>query len=412
MVKKPNFKVKLTAFIVTAIFMLSLTNVFAAPLTKDPPKGYATALPGKNDPGVLVYEDFETSVMDEDGFVGKFQGTQPDDPDIPAATIEVVTGVSKSGSKSLKVSKRGVSALGDPMGYNTVSYKDIGIDITEAFVKDPANRDKTDTYFVSAWVKNVDPSVTQYFWLQLQYGTSAEVWLPGQTYFEVKGSDWTQIGIAVVDGKIYYTPFGEDSTKSGIYATRSGLTTWSALKFITKNPKKDPKDKDERTIQTNYDFYVDDIIIWKVEDASKLVAELPTDDDPTPTTAPTKAPDSSGDKSSSTAPTDDPKSDGDVSGSDDVSADVSSDDVSGGDISSGTDSDVNGEDPDDKDSAVTSEPDDKSSTVDSGGEDKPDDEGKKSSANLPLIIGGIVLGAAAIVLAAVFVLKKKKEINE
>lgn len=256
--------------------LLMLTSVSAAPLARDPAKGYATALPVKTDAGVLVYEDFEGAVKDDDGYVGKFSGTQPDDSSIPAATIEVVTGTARSGSSALKVSKRGVSALGSPMGYNTVAYRDIGLDIADKYEKDLDNRNKTDTYFISAWVKNVDPSVTQYFWLQLQYGGSGEVWLPGQTYFKVSGSEWTQIGIAVAEGNKYYVPFIEDSTKSAIYPPRSGISTWSALKFITRNPKNDPKDQNEPMIQTNYDFYVDDIMIWKVDDASKLVAELPS----------------------------------------------------------------------------------------------------------------------------------------
>ena len=69
----------------------------------------------------------------------------------------------------------------------------------------------------------------------------------------------TQIGIAVVDGKTYYVPFIEDTTKSGIYAPRNGVSTWSALKFITKNPKVNPTDTNEKVVQTNGDFYVDDL---------------------------------------------------------------------------------------------------------------------------------------------------------
>ncbi len=254
----------------------------AAPLTKDAPKGYATAVPGKNDSGVLTYQDFETDKKNDEGLIGKFAATQPDDTNVAPATIELVKNVAHSGSTSLKVSARGQSAAGDPMGYNTVCYKDIGIDIGEKFVKDAANKNKTDTYFISAWVRNVDPTVTQYFWLQLQYGGSGEVWLPGQTYFEVKGDTWTQIGIAVVNGETYYVPFTEDSTKSGIYAPRNGLSTWSSLKFITKNPKQDPTNTNEAIVQTNGDFYVDDIVIWKVDDASKLTPTLPTENtDPT-----------------------------------------------------------------------------------------------------------------------------------
>ena len=266
----------------------------AAPLEKDPPKGYATSTPGKDDDGVLTFQDFETDTIDEEGQVGKFSATQPDDTSIPPATIEVVSDVAHSGSKSLKVSARGKNADGSPQGYNTLTYASIGIDIGEMFVKDSANANKTDTYFISAWVRNVDPSVTQYFWLQLQYGGSGEVWLPGQTYFEVKGDEWTQIGIAVVNGETYYVPFIEDTTKSGIYAPRA-TSTWSALKFITKNPKADPTDTNEKVVQTNDDFYIDDIVIWRV-DASQLTPELPREENPTTpetpggedTTAPTE----------------------------------------------------------------------------------------------------------------------------
>lgn len=257
----------------------------AAPLENDPPKGYATSIPGKTDAGVLTYQDFETDKIDEEGRVGKFSATQPDDTSIPPATIEIVNNVAHSGKKSLKVSARGQNADGTPQGYNTLTYADIGVDIGAKFVKDSANKKKTESYFISAWVRNVDPSVTQYFWLQLQYGQSGEVWLPGQTYFEVKGDTWTQIGISVVDGKTYYVPFIEDTTKAGIYAPRA-TSTWSAMKFITKNPKVNPADTNEKVVQTNYDFYVDDIVIWKVDDTSKLVPELPQEGGGTTTQKP------------------------------------------------------------------------------------------------------------------------------
>jgi hypothetical protein len=268
--------------VLAAVATLMTLTASAAPLKKDPAKGYATSLPSKNDSGVLVYEDFEKSTKDEEGRIGKFSATVPDDTSINPATIEIVSGVAHSGSKSLKVSARGKNGNGDPQGYNTVSYKNIGVDINEKFVKELSKPNKTDTYFISAWVRNVDPKVTQYFWLQLQYGGSGEVWLPGQTYFEVTGDKWTQIGIVVANDKTYYLPFTEDTTKSGIYAPRSS-STWSALKFITKNPKKDPKNINERVVQTNYDFYVDDIVIWKVDDASKLIAELPNSSETTTT---------------------------------------------------------------------------------------------------------------------------------
>ena len=266
----------------------------AAPLEKDPPGGYATSIPGASDANVLTYQDFESDTIDAEGQIGKFSATQPDDTSIPPATIKVVSGVSHSGSKSLLVSARGQSADGSPQGYNTLTYADIGVDIGEKFVKDSANANKTENYFISAWIRNADPSVTQYFWLQLQYGGSGEVWLPGQTYFEVKGDEWTQIGVAVVNGQTYYVPFTEDTTKAGIYAPRA-TSTWSALKFITKNPKANPADTNEKVVQTNGDFYIDDIVIWRVEDASQLVADLPQEETPTtvppetgsdPTTAP------------------------------------------------------------------------------------------------------------------------------
>lgn len=43
----------------------------AAPLEKDPPKGYATKVPGKNDAGVLTYQDFETDKLNDEGLIGK-----------------------------------------------------------------------------------------------------------------------------------------------------------------------------------------------------------------------------------------------------------------------------------------------------------------------------------------------------
>ena len=270
--------------LVSASLATSLAAVFlainasAAALTKDPTKGYATKLPASGDSGILVSEDFETDTIDSStGIIGKFAPTVPDDTSVPPATITVVNNVAHSGSKSLKVSARGTNGAGDPMGYNTLSYKDIGLDLAAKFVKDASNPNKTDNYFISAWIRNVDPNQTQYFWLQLQYGGSGEVWLPGQTYYEVKGDAWTQIGIAVVNGQTYYQPFIEDSTTSGIYAPRNGVSTWSAMKFITKNPRANPTDTNEKIIQTNGDFYVDDIVIWRVDDASKLVATLPAD---------------------------------------------------------------------------------------------------------------------------------------
>lgn len=297
--KKSIFKKAITLVMGFALILsVSLSSVSAAPLKRDPVKGYATTLPGKGGAGVLTFQDFESDVKDGEGRIGKFSATVPDNTDIPPAKIEIVSGVSKSGSKSLKVSNRGKSPTGEPQGYNTVTYSNIGIDIGTAFTKDAANKNKTENYFISAWVKNVDPSVTQYFWLQLQYGGSGEVWLPGQTYYEVKGSEWKQVGIVVSGDSAYYAPFVEDSTKSGIYAPRDGISTWSALKFITKNPKADPTDKNEKVIQTNYDFYVDDIVIWKVDDTSKLLEKLPDNSQTTP--APTTA--TTGGNATSTEP--------------------------------------------------------------------------------------------------------------
>lgn len=272
----------LTALAVAASF--SVFTASAAPLTKDAPKGYAQTVPGKNDAGVLTSENFETDKIDENGVIGKFAASIPDDSAISPAKIEVVSGVSHSGSKSLKVSARGTNASGEPQGYNTLLYKDIGVDIAGKFVKDSSNANKTENYYITAWVRNVDPKVTQYFWVQLQYGGSGEVWLPGDTYYKVSGSSWTQIGVAVVNNKVYYEPFTEDSTKSGLYPPRN-LTTWSAMKFITKNPKVNPADVNEKIVQTNNDFYIDDIVIWKVTDTSKLVATLPTSAGSTKTTA-------------------------------------------------------------------------------------------------------------------------------
>ena len=95
----------------------------AAPLEKDPPKGYATKVPGKNDAGVLTYQDFETDKLNDEGLIGKFSATEPDDTSISPAKIEVVSNVAHSGKKALKVSARGKSADGSPMGYNTLTYR-------------------------------------------------------------------------------------------------------------------------------------------------------------------------------------------------------------------------------------------------------------------------------------------------
>lgn len=259
---------KILGVLITISLVLAATVVFAAPLAYDPPAGYTNVLPSRAE--AFVYVDFEDNSMEP------FRATVPDDSSIPPATLTIVNNVARSGNRSVRVSQRG-GGDGTSGGYNTIMLGDIGPMIAANFVVDPDNFRKTETYFISAWVKNVDPNVTQYFWLQLQYGGSGEVWFPGRTYFEVSGSEWTQIGIST-EG--YYLPFGEDSTGSGIYRPR-GTSTWSALKFITRNPRT----PDEPMVQTNYDFYVDDIVIWKLEpNDTRLVASIPT-----PTAAPTSA---------------------------------------------------------------------------------------------------------------------------
>jgi len=260
---------KILGVLITISLILAATVIFAAPLAYDPPAGYTNVLPSRSE--AFVYVDFENNSMEP------FRATVPDDSSIPPATLTIVNNVAKSGSRSVKVTQRG-GGDGTSGGYNTIMLGDIGPMIASNFVIDPDNFKKTETYFISAWVKNVDPNVTQFFWLQLQYGGSGEVWFPGRTYFEVSGSEWTQIGVSV-NG--YYLPFGEDSTGSGIYRPR-GTTTWSGLKFITRNPRV----PDEPMVQTNYDFYVDDIIIWKLDaNDSRIVTSLPTPTNPPAATA-------------------------------------------------------------------------------------------------------------------------------
>lgn len=67
---------------------------------------------GKNDAGVLTYQDFETDKLNDEGLIGKFSATEPDDTSISPAKIEVVSNVAHSGKKALKVSARGKSADG------------------------------------------------------------------------------------------------------------------------------------------------------------------------------------------------------------------------------------------------------------------------------------------------------------
>lgn len=85
----------------------------AAPLEKDPPKGYATKVPGKNDAGVLTYQDFETDKLNDEGLIGKFSCHR-------AGRYFHFAGQNRSGQpmwphsgkKALKVSARGKSADG------------------------------------------------------------------------------------------------------------------------------------------------------------------------------------------------------------------------------------------------------------------------------------------------------------
>ena len=268
--------------------------VQAAPIKKDPPAGYTTALPQPSDYGVLIYEDFEKDLGDATGRIGKLSVTVPEDQGIPAPTVEITDEAAFNGTRSLKVSNRGTDRQGNPMGYNTLNYENVALDIANLFVKDPDNRNKTDTYYFSAWVRNVDPELTQYFWVQLQYGGSGEVWSPDDTYFEVTGDKWTLIGGKVVNGQIYYMPFVEDATGSGVSPGRTGMTSWSGMKLVTRNPL----EEGQEMVQTNGDFYIDDIVFWRANDTSDCIKTLPEDDgrdypDPKPTLSPDGNTDSS-----------------------------------------------------------------------------------------------------------------------
>lgn len=261
--------------------------VQAAPIQKDPPAGYTTALPQPSDYGVLIYEDFEKALGDATGRMGKLSVTVPEDQGISAPTVEITDEAAFNGTCSLKVSNRGTDREGNPMGYNTLNYENIALDIANLFVKDPDNRNKTDTYYFSAWVRNVDPTITQYFWVQLQYGGSGEVWFPDDTYFEVTGDEWTLIGGKVVNGQIYYMPFVEDATGSGVSPGRTGMTSWSGMKLVTRNPLEEGREM----VQTNGDFYIDDIVFWRANDTSDCIETLPEDDgknypDPKPSMTP------------------------------------------------------------------------------------------------------------------------------
>ena len=243
-----------------AIMLVLAAAVSAAPLEKDPPKGSTAKLPAKGAANVLVYEDFESNSL------GLFTGSVPDDTSKSPAKVEVVSGGAHGGSKCVKVSARGETADGSFGGYNTIQLPNIAQLIAEKFVKDASNPNQSESYFCSAWVKNVSPDDKQTFWLQLQYGGSGEVWLTGANYYEVKGDQWTQIGVSVKNGQVEYQPFIEDTTRSGVYQAR-GTTTWSALKFLTK----EPRDADGNVKQTGKDFLIDDIVIWKVDNDADFV---------------------------------------------------------------------------------------------------------------------------------------------
>ncbi len=279
---------RMTAVLLSAALAAGGTlAVQAAPLKKDPPAGYITALPQPTDHGVLIYEDFEKALGDATGRMGKFTATVPEDQGIDPPTVEITDEAAFNGTRSLKVSNRGTDREGNPMGYNTLNYENIALDIANFFVKDPDNRNKTDTYYFSAWVRNVDPTITQYFWVQLQYGGSGEVWFPDDTYFEVSGDEWTLIGGEIRNGQIYYMPFVEDSTGSGVSPGRTGMTSWSGMKLVTRNPL----EEGQEMVQTNGDFYIDDIVFWRANDTSDCIQTLPEDDgkeypDPKPSMTP------------------------------------------------------------------------------------------------------------------------------
>jgi len=256
---------KALSVIAAFVILLNLAIIAtAAPLTKDQPKGSTAKLPKKGDANVLVYEDFESNSL------GLFTGSVPDDTSKSPAKVEVVPGGANGGKYCVKVSGRGETADGSFGGYNTIQLPNIAQLIAAKFKKDPSNANHTETYYCSAWVKNDAPDVKQTFWVQLQYGGSAEVWLTGANYYETKGNEWKQIGIAIRNGQVEYQPFTEDTTKSGIYEAR-GTTTWSALKFITK----EPRDADGNVKQTGKDFYIDDIVIWKVDNDADIIKDSP-----------------------------------------------------------------------------------------------------------------------------------------
>ncbi len=268
---------RLLALVAVGASALLLPTAWAAPLKKDPPAGYATELPDPDDPGVLIYEDFEIATGDATGRIGRLEVTVPEERGVNPPKIEITDEMAKNGTRCLKVSNRGVSKTEDgnsPNGYNTLNFNNVAFDISTLFQRDPNNKNKTENYFFTAWVRNVDPNVTQYFYPQMQYGGSGEVWLPDGDYYKVTGSDWTLVGGKIRGGKVYFCPFTEDMTGSGVYVGRQGLTSWSFLKLITHNPYV----PGQSFVTTADDFYVDDIVFWRVADPATLTAELPEDD--------------------------------------------------------------------------------------------------------------------------------------
>ena len=266
-----------TAAVVSLLTILAAPYVSAAPLPKDPPAGYATQLPIPDDHGVLLYQDFEMETGDATGRLGKLEATVPEESGRSAPTIEITDEAAYNGTKCLKVSNRGTIKDSQdkdvPNGYNTLNYDNIALDISKLFVKDPNNKNKSENYYFTAYIRNVDPSVTQYFYVQLQYGGTGEVWLPDGDYYKVEGDQWTLIGGQVRNGQVYYGPFMEDTTGAGIYQGRQGMTSWSGLKLVTH----DPIEEGKNMTMTNGDFYIDDVVFWRVGDPSTLTPTMPED---------------------------------------------------------------------------------------------------------------------------------------
>ena len=263
-----------TVAVMSLLTVLGAPCVSAAPLPKDPPAGYATQLPNPDDHGVLLYNDFEMELGDAAGRLGKLSVTVPEENGNSAPTIEITDEAAYNGSKCLKVSNRGTTRDGLPNGYNTLNYDNVAMDISNLFVKDPDNKNKSENYFFTAYIRNVDPTVTQYFYVQLQYGGTGEVWFPDGDYYKVEGDQWTLIGGQIRNGKVYYGPFMEDTTGAGVYQGRQGMTSWSGLKLVTHTPVEEGK---EMTM-TNGDFYIDDVVFWRVGDPSTLTPTMPEDD--------------------------------------------------------------------------------------------------------------------------------------